>query len=75
MSLTFKVFGKLVQLNMRRNDEIISPVFEEWKNNVNGVTEKSSKVKVSNSCFYLYEDYFSAAINICQEYGLVSTIV
>ena len=77
MLLTFKVFGKLVQLNMHRNDQIVSPDFEEWKNKTKGVTEKMSELETSNSCFHIYEDdYFrSAAFNICQEHGLVSNIV
>ena len=76
MSLTFKVFGKLVQLNMHRNDQIVSSGFEKWKNNSKSVTEKMSELKASNSCFHLYEDYFrSAVFNICQEHGLVCNIV
>ena len=76
MLLTFKVFGKLVQLNMHRNDQIVPPGFKKWKNKTKGVTEKMSELETSNSCFHIYEDYFrSAAFNICQEHGLVSNIV
>ncbi|XP_012230166.2 A disintegrin and metalloproteinase with thrombospondin motifs adt-2-like isoform X1 [Linepithema humile] len=69
--LTLKVFGKFMQLNLRRNDQVVSSAFEVWRNNAKGVAEKLSKLKSSNTCFYLHEDHVSSAvINFCQEHGL-----
>jgi len=70
-----KVFGKLIQLNLRKNDQIVSSTFKIWKYNAKGITEKLSQLKASDSCFYQHEDHVSSAvINFCQEDGLVSGI-
>nr|XP_012230171.1 PREDICTED: A disintegrin and metalloproteinase with thrombospondin motifs 2-like isoform X2 [Linepithema humile] len=69
--LTLKVFGQLIQLNLRRNDRIVSPVFQVWKYNSKNVTEMLSQINALDTCFYFHEDHVnSAAINFCQEYGL-----
>ena len=63
-----------MQLNLRRNDQVLSSVFEMWKNERN-VTEMLSKLKTSDFCLYLHDDYvITAAIDICQEDGLVSIV-
>nr|XP_012222648.1 PREDICTED: A disintegrin and metalloproteinase with thrombospondin motifs 12-like isoform X1 [Linepithema humile] len=68
--LTLKVFGKLIQLNLRRNDQIASPVFAVWKYNAKDVTEKLLELKASNPCFYFHEDRVnSTTLNFCQERG------
>ncbi|XP_067210762.1 zinc metalloproteinase/disintegrin-like [Linepithema humile] len=69
--ITLKVFGRLIQLNLRRSDRIVSPAFKEWKYNAKGVTEKLFKLNVSSHCFYYHEDHISSAvINFCHEHGL-----
>ncbi|XP_067208404.1 A disintegrin and metalloproteinase with thrombospondin motifs 2-like isoform X2 [Linepithema humile] len=74
IQLTLKAFGKLVQLKLRKNDQIVSPTFEEWKYNANGVTEMS-QLKALDFCFYLHKDHIgSAAINFCQDNGLEGLI-
>lgn len=74
MSLTLKTFGKLIRFNLRRNDQIAS--LAERKHNEKDVVEKLLKLKASDPCIYLYEDQISyAAINFCDEYGLVSSII
>ena len=76
ISLTLKVFGKLMQLNLRRNDLVESPVFEVWKNYKKSVAEKLSELKASDLCLYCHEDHISSVvINFCQEHGLVSSII
>ncbi|XP_012234425.1 A disintegrin and metalloproteinase with thrombospondin motifs adt-2-like [Linepithema humile] len=71
ISITLKVFGKLIQLHLRRSDKIVSPAFKEWKYNVKGVTEKLFELNVSSHCFYYHEDHISsAAINFCHQHGL-----
>nr|XP_012224547.1 PREDICTED: disintegrin and metalloproteinase domain-containing protein 28-like [Linepithema humile] len=72
--LTLKVFGKLIQLNLRKNDKIVSPTFEEWKYNTKSI-KKMSQLKALDSCFYIHEDHVSsAAINFCHENGLEGLI-
>ncbi|XP_012232663.2 A disintegrin and metalloproteinase with thrombospondin motifs adt-2-like isoform X1 [Linepithema humile] len=67
--LTLKVFGKLIQLNMRKNEQIISPAFKVWK--YNSVIKKLSELKTSNPCYYNHEDHVSSAIiNFCDKHGL-----
>nr|XP_012217909.1 PREDICTED: A disintegrin and metalloproteinase with thrombospondin motifs 7-like [Linepithema humile] len=69
--LTLKVFGQLIQLNLRKNDQIVPPEFEVWKNNWKSDTEKLLQLNVSDPCYYYHKDYISsAAINFCHEYGL-----
>ncbi|XP_012229255.2 A disintegrin and metalloproteinase with thrombospondin motifs adt-2-like isoform X1 [Linepithema humile] len=73
--LTLKVFGKLMQLNLRRNDQIMLPAFEARKYNAKIITEKLSQLKASDPCFFLHENHVSsAAINFCQEHGLKGLI-
>ncbi|XP_012229234.2 A disintegrin and metalloproteinase with thrombospondin motifs adt-2-like isoform X1 [Linepithema humile] len=73
--LTLKVFGKLMQLNLRRNDQIVSPAFKARKYNAKIITEKLSQLKASDPCFFLHENHVSsAAINFCQEHGLKGLI-
>nr|XP_012214602.1 PREDICTED: A disintegrin and metalloproteinase with thrombospondin motifs 12-like [Linepithema humile] len=73
--LTLKVFGKFIQLNLRRNDQVASSAFDVWGNNARGVAQKLWKLKAPDICFYLHEDQFSfAAINFCQEHGLKGII-
>ncbi|XP_012224544.2 A disintegrin and metalloproteinase with thrombospondin motifs adt-2-like isoform X1 [Linepithema humile] len=68
--LTLKVFGKLIQLNLRKNDKFVSSMFEKWKYNAKSIT-KISQLKALDSCFYIHEDHVSsAAINFCHENGL-----
>nr|XP_012233686.1 PREDICTED: uncharacterized protein LOC105678717 [Linepithema humile] len=69
--IALKVFGRLIQLNLRRNDRIVSPAFGIWKYNANRVTEKLLELNLSNPCYYYHEDHISyAAINFCHEDGL-----
>nr|XP_012218082.1 PREDICTED: uncharacterized protein LOC105669606 isoform X1 [Linepithema humile] len=69
--LTLKVFGQLIQLNLRRNDRIVPPQFKVWKNNGKSDTEKLLQLNISDSCYYYHKDHISsAAINFCHEYGL-----
>ncbi|XP_067214031.1 A disintegrin and metalloproteinase with thrombospondin motifs adt-2-like isoform X2 [Linepithema humile] len=76
ISLTLKVFGKLVQLNLRRNDQIVSPEFEVFKYNAKNIIEKSSEVKAADLCFYVHKDRISsAAINFCQEHGVEGHVI
>ncbi|XP_067208711.1 A disintegrin and metalloproteinase with thrombospondin motifs 7-like [Linepithema humile] len=66
--LTLKVFGKLIQLNLRRNDQTELSAFDVWKYNAKGIAVNFSQSKASNSCFYLREDHISfAVINFCHE--------
>ncbi|RLU15801.1 hypothetical protein DMN91_011557 [Ooceraea biroi] len=69
--LIFKAFGQLIQLNLRRNDKIISPQFQVWKHNARGVTEELSQLSAPDLRYYLHEDHRgTAAINFNQERGL-----
>ncbi|XP_029680560.1 A disintegrin and metalloproteinase with thrombospondin motifs adt-2 isoform X2 [Formica exsecta] len=69
--LTFKVFGQLIQLSLRRNDKIVSSDFQVWKHNARGVTEELSQLNAPDPCYYLHEDHIgSAAISFCQGHGL-----
>nr|XP_012216560.1 PREDICTED: A disintegrin and metalloproteinase with thrombospondin motifs 7-like [Linepithema humile] len=71
LTLTLKVFGNLIQLNLRRNDQTVLSAFELWKYNAKDVTEKLSQYKASNSCFYFHENHDSfAAVSFCQKNGL-----
>ncbi|XP_012228906.2 A disintegrin and metalloproteinase with thrombospondin motifs adt-2-like isoform X1 [Linepithema humile] len=73
--LTLKVFGKLMQLNLCKNDQIVSTPFEAKKYNAKIITEKLSQLKASDPCFFLHENHVSsAAINFCQEHGLKGLI-
>ncbi|XP_077269582.1 ADAMTS metallopeptidase stall [Temnothorax americanus] len=72
--LTFKAFGQLIQLNLRRNDNIASPQFQVWKHNAKGITEELSQLNAPDPCYYLHENRVgSAAISFCQRglHGLV----
>ncbi|XP_012221054.1 A disintegrin and metalloproteinase with thrombospondin motifs adt-2-like isoform X2 [Linepithema humile] len=67
--LTFKVFGKQIQLNLRRDDQIVS-TFHVWKHDATGITKKLSELNASDPCYYFHIDHIStAAINFCQEHG------
>ncbi|XP_067212862.1 uncharacterized protein [Linepithema humile] len=67
--LTLKAFGQLIQLNLRRNDLIVSPTFPIWKYNAK-ITKKWLQLNVSNPCYYYHEDDISSAtINFCGEHG------
>ncbi|XP_067203575.1 A disintegrin and metalloproteinase with thrombospondin motifs 4-like isoform X2 [Linepithema humile] len=70
ISLTLKAFGQLIQLNLRRNDLIVSPTFPVWKYNAK-ITKQFLQLNVSNPCYYYHEDDVSSAtINFCDEHGL-----
>nr|XP_012214457.1 PREDICTED: A disintegrin and metalloproteinase with thrombospondin motifs 19-like isoform X2 [Linepithema humile] len=74
--LTLKVFGKLIQLNLRRNDKIVASEFEIWKHNTKGVTEKLSQLNTPDPCYYLHKDQISsAAINFCHKNGLEGLVI
>ncbi|XP_012221049.1 A disintegrin and metalloproteinase with thrombospondin motifs adt-2-like [Linepithema humile] len=67
--LTLKVFGKQIQLNLRKNDQIVS-TFEIWKHDVTGITKELSELNASDTCYYFHRDHIStAAINFCQKHG------
>ncbi|XP_011860405.1 PREDICTED: A disintegrin and metalloproteinase with thrombospondin motifs 2 [Vollenhovia emeryi] len=69
--LTFEAFGQLIQLNLRRNDNIVSPQFQVWKHNAKGITEELSQLSAPDPCHYLHKNHVgSAAISFCQEHGL-----
>nr|XP_012229981.1 PREDICTED: A disintegrin and metalloproteinase with thrombospondin motifs 7-like isoform X1 [Linepithema humile] len=68
--LTLKVFGKEIQLKLRRNEQIVSSMFKVWKHDTIGITEKLSQINASDPCYYLHKNHIStAAINFCQEHG------
>ncbi|XP_067214568.1 A disintegrin and metalloproteinase with thrombospondin motifs 7-like isoform X2 [Linepithema humile] len=68
--LTLKILGKQIQLNLRRNDQIVSSKFKLWKYDARSITEKLSQLNASDPCYYLHKDHIStAAINFCQEHG------
>ncbi|XP_067213579.1 A disintegrin and metalloproteinase with thrombospondin motifs adt-2-like isoform X2 [Linepithema humile] len=68
--LTLKVFGKHIQLNLRRNDQIVSSTFKVWKHDAKGIVEDALQLNASDSCYYLHKDHISiAAINFCQKHG------
>ncbi|XP_012227290.1 A disintegrin and metalloproteinase with thrombospondin motifs 2-like [Linepithema humile] len=69
--LTLKVFEQLIQLNLYRNDRIISPEYEIWQYYVKGATENLSQLKALDPCLYIHKDNVSSAIiNFCDEHGL-----
>ncbi|XP_067210451.1 A disintegrin and metalloproteinase with thrombospondin motifs adt-2-like [Linepithema humile] len=71
ISITLKVFGRLIQLNLHGSDRVVPPAFEGWKYNVKNVTEKLLELNVSSHCYYYHEDHISsAAIDFCHEHGL-----
>nr|XP_012230667.1 PREDICTED: uncharacterized protein LOC105676986 [Linepithema humile] len=68
ISLTLKVFGQLIQLNLHKNDRIVLSEYEVWKYHLK---DKLSQLKASDSCLYIHRDHVSSAIiNFCDEYGL-----
>ncbi|XP_012215224.2 A disintegrin and metalloproteinase with thrombospondin motifs adt-2-like [Linepithema humile] len=75
--LTLNVFGKQIQLNLRRNDQI-APASKVWKHNVKkygNITEKLSQLNAPGSCYYFHEDHISiAVINFCQKHGLEGVV-
>nr|XP_012234457.1 PREDICTED: A disintegrin and metalloproteinase with thrombospondin motifs 17-like [Linepithema humile] len=76
ISLTLKAFGKQIQLNLRRNDKIVSSAFKAWKRNAKGIKEELSQLNTSNFCYYFHDNYVhTAAINFCQGHGLKGTIL
>ncbi|XP_067213566.1 A disintegrin and metalloproteinase with thrombospondin motifs adt-1-like isoform X2 [Linepithema humile] len=69
ISLTLKVFGKQIQLNLRKNDQIVSK-FKVWKYDATDITKELSELNASDSCYFIHKDQIStAAINFCQEHG------
>nr|XP_012214597.1 PREDICTED: uncharacterized protein LOC105667393 [Linepithema humile] len=74
--LTLKVFGKFIQLNLHRNDEVVSSALKVEENYAKDVAEKLWKLKASDICIYFHEGHVSsAAINFCQEHGLWEGII
>ncbi|XP_012230637.1 A disintegrin and metalloproteinase with thrombospondin motifs 7-like [Linepithema humile] len=66
--LSLKVFGQLIQLNLHRNDRIVSPEYEVLKYHIK---DKLSQLKASDPCLYIHKDHVSSAIiNFCNEHGL-----
>ncbi|KAG7203022.1 hypothetical protein KM043_010147 [Ampulex compressa] len=69
--LTFKVFGQLIELTLRRNDKIVAPNFQVWKHSTEGTTEKLVYLSRPEPCHYLHQNRASsAAISLCRERGL-----
>ncbi|XP_012220682.1 A disintegrin and metalloproteinase with thrombospondin motifs adt-2-like isoform X1 [Linepithema humile] len=65
--LTLKIFGKQIQLNLRRN---VSCTCEVWKHDAKDITEELPRLNASDPCYYLHKDRIStAAINFCQGRG------
>jgi len=71
--LTLHVFGKKIQLNLRRNDHVALTASKLWKYNVKSIKEKLLfELKASDSCIYFHENNASSAvISMCQENVLV----
>ncbi|XP_067204166.1 A disintegrin and metalloproteinase with thrombospondin motifs adt-2-like isoform X2 [Linepithema humile] len=69
--LTLKIFGKQIQLNLHRDDQIISSKSKVWKHDAKSITkELIPQLYASDPCYYFHEDHIStAAINFCQQYG------
>ncbi|XP_067213581.1 A disintegrin and metalloproteinase with thrombospondin motifs adt-2-like isoform X2 [Linepithema humile] len=68
--LTLKVFGTQIQLNLRRNDQIVSPLFNVWKHDAKGITKKLSQSNASSPCYYFHEDNITiSAIKFRQKSG------
>ncbi|XP_014474312.1 PREDICTED: A disintegrin and metalloproteinase with thrombospondin motifs 14 [Dinoponera quadriceps] len=68
---TFKVFGQLIRLILRRNDKITASDFQIWKHNTKGVMEELSLLSAPDPCYYLHSDHVgSAAVSFCQERGM-----
>ncbi|XP_012227150.1 A disintegrin and metalloproteinase with thrombospondin motifs 7-like [Linepithema humile] len=69
--LTLKLFGQLIQLNLHRNDRIVSAEYEIWKYHIKGATANLSQLQASDPCLYIHKDNVSSAIiNFCDEHGL-----
>ncbi|XP_067213562.1 A disintegrin and metalloproteinase with thrombospondin motifs adt-2-like [Linepithema humile] len=70
ISLTLKVFGTQIQLNLHRSDQNVSSMFKKWKYDAKRITEELSLLDASDPCYYFHKDHIStAAINFCQEHG------
>ncbi|XP_067204167.1 A disintegrin and metalloproteinase with thrombospondin motifs adt-2-like isoform X4 [Linepithema humile] len=69
--LTLKIFGKQVQLNLCRNNQIVSSKFKAWKRDAKSITDELiPQLYASDPCHYFHKDHIStAAINFCQEHG------
>ncbi|XP_012220601.2 A disintegrin and metalloproteinase with thrombospondin motifs adt-2-like [Linepithema humile] len=68
ISLTLKVFGIQIQLNLHKSDETVSSTFEVWKYEAKSITEELSQLNASNPCYYLHKDRISTAVmNFRQE--------
>ncbi|XP_067204170.1 A disintegrin and metalloproteinase with thrombospondin motifs adt-2-like isoform X2 [Linepithema humile] len=69
--LTLKIFGKVILLNLRRNERIVSSKFEAWKRDAKNITEELiSQLYTSDPCYYFHKNHIStAAINFCQQHG------
>ncbi|XP_067213380.1 A disintegrin and metalloproteinase with thrombospondin motifs 1-like isoform X2 [Linepithema humile] len=68
ISLILKVFRKRIQLNLRRNNQIVS-MFKVWTHDAKGITEDLSQSYASDLCYYLHKDHISTAVINFHEHG------
>lgn len=70
--LTLKVFGKQIQLNLHKNNQIV-PTFKLWEHDATDITKELSELNASDPCYYFHKDNISiSALNFRQESGWVS---
>nr|XP_012220743.1 PREDICTED: A disintegrin and metalloproteinase with thrombospondin motifs 2-like isoform X2 [Linepithema humile] len=67
--LTLKVFGKQIQLNLHKNNQIV-PTFKLWEHDATDITKELSELNASDPCYYFHKDNISiSALNFRQESG------
>lgn len=63
-------------MRLRRNTKIIAPKFQVWAHNEENILQELPHLNEPTPCHYLHIDSISsAAISLCQEHGIVSTIL
>lgn len=73
--MTFTVFGRRVDLALRKNDKLLAPGFQVWRHGEDKILEEVPELSAPAPCHYLHQDnLISAAISVCHRrtvHGLV----
>ncbi|XP_043479989.1 A disintegrin and metalloproteinase with thrombospondin motifs adt-2-like [Leptopilina heterotoma] len=66
--LSFQVFDQKLDLLLRRNDKLLSPNFQVWRQTNSDFREQVPELNSPVSCHYLYrDDNKSASISFCED--------
>ncbi|XP_015516673.2 A disintegrin and metalloproteinase with thrombospondin motifs adt-2 [Neodiprion pinetum] len=73
--ITFTVFGRKLELTLRKNDKLLAPSFRIWRHGVDKVLKEVPELSTPSPCHYLHQDnLISAAISVCHHrtmHGLI----